>query len=602
MKEKMNVLFISPFEDMRPTVQKIARLFPNIDASIRSGSDEEGLQIALDASNANFDCIVSRGNTATMIRSAVATPVVEVKTTLNDVLQSLADVPQLPEIVGAVGYSNVLSGMDVLKRFLPFDLKIFGFDHISQTTAIFSELKAANIHTIVCDTVTYHLASAQGFDAYILRSGEDSIRYAFDYVNLLQQSSASILEENQLLRRLASLNAEGETVVFSQNRKLYYSSLSKQDTAVFDYLLERLADFDTTDKFKIVKQHAGYLYRITAKKVAVRGRFYYAYFISRRIPNFQNTHHGIRYAADYEIQEEMDSSVFGIANLKAYYSQELNQALSRKSPVLILGEVGVGKNHLAEMIYLNSQFTKNPFVFIDFQLINRQTWNFLIGHNESPLCDQSNTLFLKNIDALTPAQITQLLGALVEGNVAKRNRILISCSSRRNQALIPHLAKVVDQLSCITINMQPLQGKYGTIEASINLLLSDYRRKHNCQVGDPEPDAMTLLLHYDWPQNYNQLIRVISKTATFAGDGVITKEIVSEALTTEMLSTQGITELCANTFLDLTKPLSEINADIIRILLEQNDGNQSQTAKSLGISRTTMWRMLKEQNSQKERQ
>lgn len=91
----------------------------------------------------------------------------------------------------------------------------------------------------------------------------------------------------------------------------------------------------------------------------------------------------------------MDSSVFGIANLKAYYSQELNQALSRKSPVLILGEVGVGKNHMAEMIYLNSQFTKNPFVFIDFQLINRQTWNFLIGHNESPLCDQSNTLFLK---------------------------------------------------------------------------------------------------------------------------------------------------------------------------------------------------------------
>ena len=50
------------------------------------------------------------------------------------------------------------------------------------------------------------------------------------------------------------------------------------------------------------------------------------------------------------------------------------------------------------------------------------------------------------------------------------------------------------------------------------------------------------------------------------------------------------------------KKLSEINADIIRILLEQNDGNQSQTAKSLGISRTTMWRMLKEQNGQKGKQ
>ena len=64
-----------------------------------------------------------------------------------------------------------------------------------------------------------------------------------------------------------------------------------------------------------------------------------------------------------------------------------------------------------------------------------------------------------------------------------------------------------------------------------------------------------------------------------------------------MLFTQGETELCANTFLDLIKPLSEINSDIIRILLEQNGGNQSQTAKSLGISRTTMWRMLKAQKA-----
>ena len=64
-----------------------------------------------------------------------------------------------------------------------------------------------------------------------------------------------------------------------------------------------------------------------------------------------------------------------------------------------------------------------------------------------------------------------------------------------------------------------------------------------------------------------------------------------------MLFTQGEIELCANTFQDLTKPLSEINSDIIRILLEQNGGNQSQTAKSLGISRTTMWRMLKAQKT-----
>ena len=109
-----------------------------------------------------------------------------------------------------------------------------------------------------------------------------------------------------------------------------------------------------------------------------------------------------------------------------------------------------------------------------------------------------------------------------------------------------------------------------------------------------------MLLHYSWPQNFDQLIRVVNKVATLAGSGSITKEIVSDALTTEMLFIQGETDLSSNAFLDLAKPLNEINCDIVRILLEQNNGNQSRTAKSLGISRTTMWRMLKEQNTQKD--
>ena len=599
MKEKMNVLFISPFENMRRPVQKIAQLYPNIETTILCGNEDMGKRLALESYSANYDCIISRGNTATLIRQAVSIPVVEVKVTLNDVLGSLADAPELPTVVAAVGYNSVVSGMDTLKRFLPFCLEVFGFDTVDQLESVFHRLRQMDIHTIVCDTITYELASRQGFNAYILQSGEDSIRYAFDYVMLLYQSSSSMLEENQLLRRLASVNSESETVVFSQDRKLYYSSLKDSDSILFEHLRERLPDFETHDKFKIVKQQSGYLYRVSAKKVTIRGSMYYAYFISRRTPDMQYTQKGIRYLTEAEVRKEMDSSVFGIANLKNYYSSELNQALSRRNPVLIFGEVGVGKNHLAEMIYLNSQYTKNPFVFIDLPLMNKQTWNYLISRNESPLCDNSNTLFLKHIDALDNSQLSQLLAALVEGDVSKRNRIILSCSARRENAKLGNLLRVIDQLGCLTINMQPLQGQYGAIEDSVNLLLSDFREKNHSRVGAPEPGAMSLLLHYPWPQNYNQLIRVVNKVATLAGDGPITKTMVAEALTTEMFFTQGETDQSANTFLDLTKPLNEINADIVRILLEQNSGNQTLTAKSLGISRTTMWRMLRESKSPK---
>ena len=276
MKAKMNVLFISPFENMRGPVRKIAGLYPNIETTILCGNEDMGKRLAEESYSANYDCIISRGNTATLIRQAVSIPVVEVKVTLNDVLGSLADAPELPTVVAAVGYNSVVNGMDTLKRFLPFRLEVFGFDTVDQLESVFRRLRQMDIHTVVCDTITYELASRQGFDAYLLQSGEDSICYAFDYVMLLYQASSSMLEENQLLRRLASVNSESETVVFSQDRKLYYSSLKDSDSALFGNLRERLPDFETHDKFKIVKQQSGYLYRITAKKVAIRGRVYYS--------------------------------------------------------------------------------------------------------------------------------------------------------------------------------------------------------------------------------------------------------------------------------------------------------------------------------------
>ena len=45
--------------------------------------------------------------------------------------------------------------------------------------------------------------------------------------------------------------------------------------------------------------------------------------------------------------------------------------------------------------------------------------------------------------------------------------------------------------------------------------------------------------------------------------------------------------------LDLKRPLDEINQDIIHAVLEETKGNQTAAAKRLGISRTTLWRLLK---------
>lgn len=580
---------------MRDAILNIGSIYPEIDLTVAIGNEAIGKQIAEERYANNYDCIISRGNTATMIRQSVSIPVIDVKVTLYDVLESLEDVITVPTRIAAVGYNSVISGMGYLNRFLPFDMKVYGFDHIDQLESIFHKLQEQKIHVIVCDTITYQVAMQRGFDAHILRSGEDSIRYAFEQAVQLYQSSQSMVEENQLLRRLVSANSESGTVVYSLDHKLYYSSLPEQDSSILDHLRERLSDFETHDRFRIAKQHCDYLYRISARKIVINGKIFYAYFLSRKIPNLQNQHKSIRYYSEADIRHKTESSVFRIANINNYYSTELSRALMQRNPVLIYGEVGIGKNYLAEMIYVNSKYIKNPFVVIDLSLVSKQTWDFLINKSESPLLDNGNTLFIKNIDAIDEGQLRQLLASIIDGEVAKRNRLIISCSAQRDLSAVSGLPvlKVVNQLECLTIAMTPLRGQYGTIENSVNLMLDDFRSRNNASVGPVTPGAMSLLLHYSWPRNYDQMIRVVNKVATLAGNGPITQEIVEDALATEMNFIRGETSQTGNTLLDLSKPLDEINSDIIQIVLEQNHGNQSLAAKSLGISRTTLWRMIK---------
>jgi len=597
MKTRMSVLFVSPTEKMRSAILQIGRSYPDIQLTVGIGNEAVGQRLVEEYYSHNFDCIISRGNTAAMIRRAVSVPVIDVKVTLYDILESLSPVTDVPARIAAVGYNSVVSGMGYLNRFLPFNMEVCGFDDISQLPQVFDELRRKDIRLIVCDTITHQLALKEGFDAYILASGADSIRYAFEQAVQLFQSNQSMLEENQLLRRLASANSESGTVVYGPDHRLYYSTLPAHDTDMLEHLRQRLPDFESHGRFRMVRQRGDFLYRIAARRLNVGGKSYDAYFISRATPNLQQKHRSIHYYTQEDVLESFHSSVFGGARLEEYYIEEAKQLVHQKKPVLIYGEIGTGKNHMAQLLYLQSGQSRNPFVVIDCSLIGKHTWRYLLSHNDSPLCDNGNTIFIKNIDAIDDDQLRGLLAAIMDSDAARRNSLIFSCSAQRSLSPVSGLPvlKVMNMLGCLTVTMRPLRGEYAMIRASVDRLLARSRRQLQLSQDILEPKAMEELLHFSWPQNYDQLIRVVDRIAAKAGGGQITYRMVEEVLSTEIFFIRGETSQTGNTMLDLGKTMEQINADIARIVLEQCHGNQTLAAKSLGISRTTLWRMLKEQ-------
>ena len=130
----------------------------------------------------------------------------------------------------------------------------------------------------------------------------------------------------------------------------------------------------------------------------------------------------------------------------------------------------------------------------------------------------------------------------------------------------------------------------------MNILLSHLNADSPNQIRGLEEEAMELLRHYQWPYNFTQFRRVMSELAASCSGPTITAEMVRAALNRErhMSSfTQAVENYAVP--LDLNRSLYEISRDVVRRVVDESDGNQTAAAKRLGISRTTLWRYLREE-------
>ena len=100
---------------------------------------------------------------------------------------------------------------------------------------------------------------------------------------------------------------------------------------------------------------------------------------------------------------------------------------------------------------------------------------------------------------------------------------------------------------------------------------------------------------YPWTQNYLQFHRVMERLTELCTDAQIRLSDVQAALQAELSLAPADADTAASpaASLDLSQPLALIEREIVRMVLEKSGDNQSRAAQSLGISRTTLWRMLK---------
>ena len=86
---RIKILGIAPYEGMRTVMERAAQAYPEIQLDIHTGDLEEGVAIVESMAPNSYDCIISRGGTAEMIRQVSDLPVVEIQLSVYDVLSAM---------------------------------------------------------------------------------------------------------------------------------------------------------------------------------------------------------------------------------------------------------------------------------------------------------------------------------------------------------------------------------------------------------------------------------------------------------------------------------------------------------------------------------
>ena len=276
--------------------------------------------------------------------------------------------------------------------------------------------------------------------------------------------------------------------------------------------------------------------------------------------------------------------------------------------VLVQGESGTGKELVANAVQATSRRKGKPFVKVNCAVFPETLLaSELFGHVKGAFTDavkdrlgrfelaNEGTIFLDEIAEMPLLTQVQLLRVLQEGTF---ERVGESIPRKTDVRVIAATnLKIVDalkngklredlyyRLNVIPIVIPPLRERREDIPHLVSSFIKEYSKVYNKIIGDIDDDALEVLMNYLWPGNVRELENVIEFMVVRAKDDILKLENLPSGI---------------KPTLNQDKPVEEFKrdnpSDLIQ-LLEKHKWNKTKVAEELGIGRTTLWRMLKNQN------
>ncbi|MBM7691520.1 transcriptional regulator with PAS, ATPase and Fis domain [Peribacillus deserti] len=615
------ILVITPYPALKDLFNEVnADLKKNIQVEI--GHLYKGLSIVKHLQEQSFDIIISRGATARLLRQHCTIPVVDVKISGYDILRTLTLVKGYPGKIGLMSYNNTIQGADAIGTLLEMNLSFYSIDSEEEVEKEMSKALQDGVQVIIGDVITTSAAKEFGLNSILIQSGREAVMEAIKeaeqmvYYTKKQKKGQEFLEAaiQEQNKGIIAVNRNGEVIIMNGKAEQYFGVKAEhivgKPSSHIHSLLE-INNLTTVSKqsseglFTIL----GNDYVVEKKPLIVNDDWLGGLVFIEEISQVQKLESRIRkkiFSSSLEAGLHFNQLVALNNNLK----EQLNKAQmfsKNNQSVLIYGETGTGKRSIAQCIHNESLRKEHPFIYFNSEAFSaEQAEEELFGSSEKPGAFEAahnGTLYIDGIDKLPLSLQAKLIIVLKEKKIVKLNGFSTPVDFRLISAHTADLIKLIlsgnfredlfHLVNGVALKLPALRERKEDFPELVRWFIAAFNANYGKQFVGLRPDVMEELKGAHWPGNINQLKNTMesicmASTGPFIDLSAV-KPFISELLESSPAdSPDSVIEIA-------DKTLGQLEREIISRVLKEEEYNQSNTAKRLGINRSTLWRKIKEE-------
>lgn len=588
--------------------------------------------------NEGVEIIISRRATSNILRENLNIPVLSVQISLLDMLSYIKEACKCGHKILIPSFRHDLSEIENFKNFFGININVGEFYNTKSLEQTIVQGKNLGCDVVIGGGIAMDISKKIGMSCVELKTTEKVMSASLE--DAISVGKSRRIDKEKTIKVQTIMNASTEGIISVDTNGI----ISTINHSALDLLKKSEQDIVGTSINTIFSENPVFTVFNTNQAVwdkleKVHDEMFLVNYVPLNVENhligavlaFKNTTNVMKMENKVRRSLVKRFKAKYTFNDLIYQSSEMKHTIIKAkkfantdSSILIYGDTGTGKELLSQGIHSASNYSNGPFVSINCASVPDQLLESeLFGYEEGAFTGSkkggrpglfelahNGTIFLDEIGSTSLSLQNSLLRVLQEKEVMRvggQNIIPINVRiiSATNQSLIQKVRNgefredLFFRLNVLTINLPSLCHRIDDIPILIHDMVEKSSKAHNLSIIHIPSQYIERLKSLNWPGNVRQLNNFVEKLVILC-DGNFSYHIFEE-LYNELIEYSNIQQSKNDSYHNNQNDIIKYeNLEINNIIntLKKCKYSKSQTAKKLGISRTTLWRKLKNLNIQ----